>query len=192
MAGKYNKTPLSIQDQAQLLLNRGLVCTDTKRLEQYLTSIGYYRLSVYWLPFEQHSSNGSRNHQFVPNTNFDEILKLYIFDRKLRLLIMEAIERIEVALRSQWSGTLALLNNDSHAYMNPLLFKCPRQHIICRTSIFSKRFFIHSHRFGMFAPITAAYGIDGLQCHYLKLNALKIALYQKTAQTTKQIICIII
>ena len=129
MAGKYNKTPLSIQDQAQLLLNRGLVCTDTKRLEQYLTSIGYYRLSAYWLPFEQHSSNGSRNHQFVPNTNFDEILELYIFDRKLRLLIMEAIERIEVALRSQWSGTLALLNNDSHAYMNPLLFKCPRQHI---------------------------------------------------------------
>ena len=53
MAGKYNKTPLSIQDQAQLLLNRGLVCTDTKRLEQYLTSIGYYRLSAYWLPFER-------------------------------------------------------------------------------------------------------------------------------------------
>jgi abortive infection bacteriophage resistance protein len=131
MAAHYNKPPLSISDQAQLLLDRGLICTNKDRLERYLTSIGYYRLSAYWLPFEQPITNGSsrRNHQFIPNTNFDEILGLYIFDRKLRLLVMEAIERIEVALRSQWSSSLALATNDSHAYMNPVLFKCPRRHI---------------------------------------------------------------
>ncbi|MCK9398212.1 MAG: Abi family protein [Methylobacter sp.] len=129
MAVHYNKPPLSISDQAPLLLNRGLICTDKARLERYLSSIGYYRLSAYWLPFEHPSINGNRNHQFVHNTDFDKILGLYIFDRKLRLLVMEAIERVEVALRSQWSCSLALATNDSHAYMNPVLFKCPRRHI---------------------------------------------------------------
>ena len=127
----YDKTPLSVSEQSQLLLDRGLICTDKARLERYLTSISYYRLSAYWLPFEQPASNGlsRRNHQFVPGTTFDKILNLYIFDRKLRLLVMEAIERIEVSLRSQWSGSLALKNNNSHAYMDPTLFKCARQHI---------------------------------------------------------------
>lgn len=129
MAGQYNKAPLSIQEQAKLLLDRGLVCTDRARLEQYLSSIGYYRLSAYWLPFEQCSTDCYRNHQFLPNTSFDEILSLYIFDRKLRLLVMEAIERIEVALRSQWGCALALESNSSHAYMTPSLFKCRRKHI---------------------------------------------------------------
>lgn len=137
----YNKPPLSIQDQTRLLLARGLICDNIERLESYLSSIGYYRLSAYWLPFEQSPScNSSRNHQFLPNTHFEKILNLYIFDRKLRLLVMEAIERIEVALRAQWSRNLALhglgLRKDSesnhsgsHAYMNPDLFKNSRQHI---------------------------------------------------------------
>ena len=125
----YNKPPLSIQEQAQLLLDRGLLCDDKVRLESYLSSIGYYRLSAYWLLFEQSRlHDSSRNHQFVPDTTFNKILNLYIFDRKLRLLVMEAIERIEIALRAQWSGTLAL-HGDSHAYMKADLFKNPRQHI---------------------------------------------------------------
>ena len=69
------------------------------------------------MPFEQKSSNETRNHQFIPNTDFDQILDLYIFDRQLRLLVMEAIERIEVALRSLWSSALALDTKNSYAYL---------------------------------------------------------------------------
>ncbi len=129
MAAQYTKPPLSVSDQAQLLLNRGLICQDRLQLENYLTTIGYYRLSAYWLPFEQPSSNGTRNHQFQPNTDFTKILELYFFDRRLRLLVIEAIERIEVALRSRWSGELALETGNSHAYIDANAFKCPSHHI---------------------------------------------------------------
>jgi abortive infection bacteriophage resistance protein len=141
MATHYNKPPLPLSEQAQLLLDRGLGCNDKTRLESYLSSIGYYRLSAYWLIFEEPCQDDElRTHQFISGSDFDTILKLYIFDRKLRLLLMEAIERIEVALRAQWSRNLALhgltlrTNNSlnhcgSHAYMNPDLFKNPRQHI---------------------------------------------------------------
>src|SRR5262249_50797370 len=37
---------------------------------------------------------------FATGTTFDQIAGLYIFDRKLRLIVMEAIERFEVALRT--------------------------------------------------------------------------------------------
>lgn len=125
---QYNKPPLSVSDQAQLLLDRGLICPDKQRLEHYLAYIGYYRLSAYWLPFEQISlEQGARTHQFLPNTQFEDILTLYIFDRKLRLLVMEAIERIEVAVRSSWAGAMAV-QYGSHAHMKSDLYKDPWTH----------------------------------------------------------------
>lgn len=125
---QYSKPALSIPDQAQLLLDRGIICDDRGRLEHYLAHIGYYRLSAYWLPFEQPATNGdSRNHQFLPNTTFEEVLKLYVFDRKLRLLVIEAIERIEVSIRTRWASAMSL-RHGSHAHMNSALFKNPWQH----------------------------------------------------------------
>jgi len=125
---QYNKPPLSVSDQAQLLLDRGLVCIDRERLEHYLSHIGYYRLSAYLLPFEQPSNNGnSRNHQLLPDTTFEQVLNLYVFDRKLRLLITEAIERIEVSIRTRWASAMSL-RHGSHAHMNSALFKNPWQH----------------------------------------------------------------
>jgi abortive infection bacteriophage resistance protein len=125
---RYSKPALSISAQAQLLLDRGLICDDRQRLEDYLANIGYYRFSAYLLPFEQASLNGdSRNHKFLPNTTFEQVLNLYLFDRKLRLLVMEAIERIEVAVRTRWATAMAL-SHGSHAQMNSALFKNPWQH----------------------------------------------------------------
>ena len=125
---QYAKAPLSIPDKAQRLLDRGLICDDPARLQHYLSHIGYYRLSAYWLPYEHPlTENQRRNHQFLPGTTLDAVLNLYILDRKLRLLVMDAIERIEVAVRTRWAGALAL-RHGSHAHMQSDLFKNPWQH----------------------------------------------------------------
>src|ERR671924_107727 len=106
---RYAKPSLSIAEQAALILERGLLCDNPARLQKYLRTIGYYRLSAYWLPFEIPSRHpGSRNHRFRPDTTFDQVLGLYIFDRNLRILVMEALERIEVAVRTSWANALAL------------------------------------------------------------------------------------
>jgi len=124
MAMRFDKRPLSISDQAELLIDRGLICDDEGLLCRYLESAGYYRLSVYWMPFEYPSEEGcsSRNHKLRPGTTFDQVLELYNFDRRLRLLVMDAIERIEVALRSRWSNAMAM-RHGSHAYLDDSLFK---------------------------------------------------------------------
>lgn len=123
MVCKYTKPSLTITQQAQLLIDRGLICDDRQRLESYLSSIGYYRLSAYWQPYYS-----SETEQFSDNISFDKILSLYVFDRKLRLLVIEAIERIEVALRAQWSDNLST-HGGSHAYMDASFFKDHKKHI---------------------------------------------------------------
>lgn len=61
-----------------------------------LASVSYYRLSAYWHPFRAEGSN-----KFVDGTCFDRVWESYAFDRQLRLLAMDAIERIEIAIRTQ-------------------------------------------------------------------------------------------
>src|SRR3972149_486438 len=99
---KYTKPPLSFEEQAKLLLDRGLLVTDETELLKYLSTVNYYRLSGYLYPFKQIDPVTGKE-SFFPDTKFSTIVKRYEFDRKLRLLLMDAIERIEVAiLRTQF------------------------------------------------------------------------------------------
>ena len=89
-----------------LLAERGMLIPDEPRALRKLESIGYYRLSGYWYPariiMEKSSNPGlsARSNDFLSGTVFDDVVDLYVFDKKLRLLISDAIERIEVYIRS--------------------------------------------------------------------------------------------
>lgn len=115
---QYQKPALSLADQALQLQQRGLIINDLARVEHYLAHIGYYRLSAYCLTYETPTATGeSRLHQFQSGTTFEQVLSLYIFDRKLRLLVMEAIERVEVAVRTSWAHAMSM-RHGSHAHMH--------------------------------------------------------------------------
>ncbi len=125
---QYQKPALSLADQALQLQQRGLIINDLARVEHYLAHIGYYRLSAYCLTYETPTATGeSRLHQFQSGTTFEQVLSLYIFDRKLRLLVMEAIERVEVAVRTSWAHAMSM-RHGSHAHMQVALFKSPWEH----------------------------------------------------------------
>jgi len=84
---------------------RGLNIPDIDTAIHYLRYIGYYRLTGYCLPFQ----NGPKgDHAFDKGTSFDDVLALYIFDRELRLHVLDAIERIEVAFRAAISNTMSI------------------------------------------------------------------------------------
>lgn len=98
----YQKKSLSYEDQADRAINRGLVA-DREYLIEKLKCVSYYRLSGYWYPFRKNDPNEpkSKLDDFTENTNFELIWQRYRFDRKLRFLMLDAIERIEIALRSK-------------------------------------------------------------------------------------------
>ena len=116
---QFGKPAKTIDQQMDLLRDRGLTIADEASARHHLQHISYYRLRAYWLTLEQRDANGG--HVFLPGTTFDEILNLYNFDRKLRLLTLDAIERIEVAFRGGWAHALAL-NYGSHGYLDPALY----------------------------------------------------------------------
>ena len=88
---------------ATLNIERGLTITDQNRTVRYLRHIGYYRLSPYTIPFQVDRTT----HSFSPGTTFDGILYVYVFDRQLRLLTIDALERVEVAVRAALSNTMS-------------------------------------------------------------------------------------
>ena len=97
---KYNKPPLTYEQQTDLLKLRGLVINDESRAKRHLANISYYRLSAYMLPYKQ-VQNETIADNFRQGTTWNDIYDLYVFDRKLRLLIFNAIERLEIAIRTQ-------------------------------------------------------------------------------------------
>ncbi len=94
---KYTKPALSFEQQAQRLLDRGLIAPDKAELSQRLSVVNYYRLSAYWYPFKRIDPVTGQEH-FAPGTTFEVIWRRYTFDHHLRLLVMDAIERVEVAI----------------------------------------------------------------------------------------------
>ncbi|MEM6597649.1 MAG: Abi family protein [Cyanobacteria bacterium P01_C01_bin.69] len=115
---QFDKPPLTTTEQIDLLLDRGLLIPDRDKAAHYLRHLNYYRLGAYWLPFEADHAT----HQFYPGTNFDDVLGLYIFDREFRLLVLDAIERIEVSIRAVWAYEMAH-RHGPHCQLKRELFK---------------------------------------------------------------------
>ena len=90
----YDKQWCSIDDQLALLADRGLVIDNKDQAKQFLSHIGYYRLSGYCLAFEK------RRHEFIAGTTSTAIKDSYLFDVKLRDAVTDALEVIEVDARS--------------------------------------------------------------------------------------------
>lgn len=98
----YTKPPLTFAQQLSLLESRGLKIDDPARAIRHLSNISYYRLSAYMRPFRKVDPVSRQVlENFREGTNWDDIINLYKFDRKLRILVFDAIERIEIALRTQ-------------------------------------------------------------------------------------------
>lgn len=115
----YLKPFLDVPDQIALLQSRGLEITDVVAAQRCLRRVGYYRLSAYWHPFyaPTNARPPARSQQFLPNSRFEDAIALYVFDKKLKLLVMDAIERVEIALRVELS--LCLGRKGPFAYLDP-------------------------------------------------------------------------
>lgn len=115
---------LSFPEQLQQLQARGLHVDDHAAALDYLERLGYYRLSGYWYPLRvidpvasQAQGKAVRLDSFVPGSRFEDVVRLYVFDKKLRLLALDALERIEMAVRVDVAHLLG--QRDARAHENP-------------------------------------------------------------------------
>lgn len=101
------------EELVETLSQRGMLIDDKERTQRKLAQVGYYRLSGFWYPARaiERDANGNaidcphlkrpkRHNEFSPETRFDEVFNLYLFDKKLRIAMLDGLERIEIFVRS--------------------------------------------------------------------------------------------
>lgn len=93
MSGKEFKT---IDEQIELLRNRGLDISNDAYVQDFLMRNNYYRVSGYSLTLRSHDT-------FHKNASFQNIIDIYNFDHELRHILLQYIEIIEVAVKSIYS-----------------------------------------------------------------------------------------
>ena len=119
----FTKPAITPLEQLELLKKRGLTIIDGTRSLCFLEAVGFFRLTPYMRPFQI----GDGEHQFKHGTKFKQLTRLYDFDRCLRLLIIDAIERTEVAIRAHISNELGS-KYGAHWYLDKDHFKKSYQH----------------------------------------------------------------
>lgn len=109
--------PLDYNNLIELLKNKNLIIDDIAKTKSYLLTIGYSRLKRYFKIFYDNN-----NETFIDNFSFEDLLNIYVFDRKLRGLFIEALERIEIAVKNCLFDTVALDTNNVYFIYDKSLF----------------------------------------------------------------------
>jgi abortive infection bacteriophage resistance protein len=117
----YNKPPLNPDQQVQRLLNKGLVVSDTAAAAEYLALTNYIRFAEY----ARHTVG--EDDAYIVGTQFDSIRRLIEFDSTLRNILIQAIERIEIAYRTALCLDASLRTGDPFWYLNRSNFKNQEQ-----------------------------------------------------------------
>ncbi|MDO4165539.1 MAG: Abi family protein [Bacteroides sp.] len=93
----YTKQAISINEQIDVLRQRGLIIEDETKAHDLLERISYFRLADYWRMME--ADRGT--HEFKPGSRFSTVADYYAFDKQLKVLLFSAIQVIEIAMRSK-------------------------------------------------------------------------------------------
>jgi len=117
----YLKPPLSYEEQTQLLKSRNLTISNEEFCTRKLQHINYYRLSAYFYPFYDEKNS------FKNDAKFEDVLKLYYFDKEFKNLLFYSIEKVEVYMRTQLAYILSQ-EKGAFAYVDVSLFHDAQKH----------------------------------------------------------------
>lgn len=125
---EYTKPWLSIDDQLDKLESRGVDASDRQAGSRLLRAVGYYRVTGYLYPlresepyFDQQGRQRARIlSNYRPGATLEYAEALIDFDRRLRMLVLDGVERIEISLRTQLGYVLG--RQSAFAHLDPANF----------------------------------------------------------------------
>lgn len=111
MSSTPSPLSLTLDKQVNLLISHGLMANDEREkaeIAERLCNIGFFRMDEYTWPFRQlirdqagNIISNQRSPHFKDKTHIRLIWETYLFDRRLRILLLDAIERFELSMRSR-------------------------------------------------------------------------------------------
>ena len=143
MKNSITKPHCEYSELIDKLRERGMIVDDEDRAIRKLSQIGYYRLSGFWYPCRKPKQDDEgkylkdektnlplRLDTFQDNVNLNDIIDLYLFDKQLRQLILDAVERIEIFMRSIIAheiGSIDPLAYEKEQFINPKVIQTKRR-----------------------------------------------------------------
>lgn len=94
------KPPKTFEEQIEILKSRNLIVRDEKRANKILSAVNYYRLTGYGL----HIKKGDK---YNDGATIETLFEIYNFDKKLRNILKDVLESVEVSMRTYIAYTLA-------------------------------------------------------------------------------------
>ena len=116
---RYEHRPLGAEEQLTLLEQHGLGCASRAEAVRTLRHLDGHLFGEYCALLVRPGTSGFR---FLAGVSFEDALGLYRFDSALRTLLLDAIQSIEVSLRSQWAHVPSVVHGPLF-YMQPQHFK---------------------------------------------------------------------
>lgn len=124
MKAKYDKQPISVNEQINLLESKGMEFFDRSFAFRTLSIIGYYRFSGYAFPFRNEVDKCG----FIDDTSFEKVYSIYEFDRSLKALLFSYLGRLEIAFRTLAIDKFSLGKQTALWYTNPAYFNDQAEH----------------------------------------------------------------
>lgn len=112
----FAKTAFTPQALLAKLKTQGLIVDDDNIALKYIAYVGHFRLKGYWYQLQDGATKN-----FLPSTTFEHICQRYECDREIRAIIMESVERLEVAVRTVICNLLSL-KYSPHWYLKTEIF----------------------------------------------------------------------
>ena len=113
-----NKKPRTVEEQISVLKFRGMRFENEQSASLFLSRVSYFRLKHFWTDLLDNSSGEFKNNVF-----FEDIVERYEFDKSLRLILFDALEIVEVGLRSRIISVLSLSTGSGLWYLDETLFE---------------------------------------------------------------------
>lgn len=120
----YTKPHASALQRVSHLRSRGLHIPRPNVAARKIETIGYERLRIYFLSRRDLSIAGR---PFLPGTSYQEILRIYECDEKLRAICFEAVGAYEILFRNAISEALSQ-RFGGHPYDNVAAFRDAKSH----------------------------------------------------------------
>ncbi|MBR6198371.1 MAG: Abi family protein [Bacteroidaceae bacterium] len=115
--------PRTIEEQVSILRNRGMEFGDMELAKQFLGRVSYFRMKYYWIDLVDPETD-----DFKDGSIFEDVIERYELDKELRLILFNAIELLEVGLRSKIITKISLAMGTGLWYLNRDLFEDEEYH----------------------------------------------------------------
>lgn len=110
------KTFKTLEEQIDILINKGLVIEDIEKAKEILLRENYFFISGYRHPFMKSETDRT----FIEGTTFRELYAMFYFDRQLRNIIFKNILIVENNLKSILAYVISKNHGfKEHNYLNP-------------------------------------------------------------------------